>query len=213
MPGERLLTTGDAAKYCRVDRRTILRWVTAGRLPGHKTGGGRTRIREQDLIDFMSECGIPMPRVTALLARNTPRVGIVDDDPRVVRALAKLIARRFPGVEIRTAGDGFGAGIMATTFQPHLLILDIVMPGLDGEDACRLIRSNEAMRDIAIFVLSGHLDEDRRERLIRAGVDRVVEKPVESAVLYEAVATLAVARAGPAPVSEAAAPPFTGRRS
>ncbi len=205
---DRILTTGQAAELCSVDRRTVLRWVHTGILPGYRTGGERTRIRYADLLAFMSERGMPLPAVEAA-PPVTPRIGIVDDQAAVVRAIKRLVLRAFPDVEIASAGDGFAAGVLATSFRPHLLFLDVIMPGIDGVEVCRRIRADQSLHDMAVVIVSGMLDPRLERRLLDAGADRVIAKPFDPAEVLRAVTDLAIL---PARAPRARRDP-SGRRS
>ncbi len=205
---ERILTTGQAAQLCSVDRRTVLRWVQTGLLPGYRTAGDRTRIRYEDLVAFMRAHEMPLDDEPA-----TPRVGIVDDQPAVIRSLRRNILRAFPDVLIESAGDGFAAGILATTFRPHLLFLDVVMPGMDGVEVCQRIRADESLQGTSVVVVSGHLEPGLERRLLKAGADRFIVKPFAMADVLRAVVELAIlpARGKEAAPLASAAPLRRGR--
>lgn len=187
-PTPTLLTTGQAAKLCVVDPRTIARWADAGLLLSHRTAGGRRRIRSSDLVDFMDEHGM------SVLAHDPPRqtrIAVVDDEPAVVRALLHMLARVAPGADCRSAHDGFSAGALLSSFRPDLVFLDIVMPGMSGIEVCKHVRSTPPLRGTAIVVVSGHLTDDLRSRMVAAGADRFIDKPFTRLEIQSAVAELA----------------------
>jgi excisionase family DNA binding protein len=169
-----LLTTQDAALLCGVARRTMLRWVESGLIRGHTTPGGRWRIRREDLETFMREQGMGGP--TEAAPTGPPRIGIVDDDPAHVDATRRWLEEVLPGAEVRVAYDGFSAGLLVRDHLPHILLLDVLMPGMDGYDVCERIRSDATFDEVAIFAVSSDMNPRRVERLLDLGADRCISK-------------------------------------
>lgn len=180
MPTRDVLSTHDVADYCGVSPRTVLRWVDAGVLPGFQTGGGRRRVQRSDLIHFMRGRGMVLP---ADLAPDRRRVAIIDDDLLHVQTLRRSLQSMAPGLEIRTATDGFSAGALVFSFVPHLVFLDLVMPGMDGFEVCRRIRSEPALESTGVVVVTGHVTAPVEARLLELGADLVVAKPFRRVAL------------------------------
>ncbi|MBI5495631.1 MAG: response regulator [Deltaproteobacteria bacterium] len=176
-----LLTTGEAARVCAVDPRTIARWVDQGLVPSHRTAGGRRRVLRADFVAFLRERGIPVlggePPV--------PRIAVVDDDPVVVRTLLRLLKRLRPNAAYETADNGFQAGAILASFRPHLVFLDLVMPGLSGVAVCKHIRATPGLARTAVVIISGHLTADMRAQL--GGADRIISKPFTTEDIAAAV--------------------------
>ena len=168
------MSTHDVARLCGVAPRTVLRWVDAGVLPGYQTGGGRRRIRKGDLVTFMRGRGMAVPDE---LAPNRNRVAIVDDDRLHVQMMLRMLHAGYPGLEVETAVDGFAAGALVFSFKPHLIFLDLVMPGMDGFEVCRRIRADRAFDDVGIVIVTGHLTDAWRTRLAELGADECLVKP------------------------------------
>ena len=144
-----IMSTHDVARYCNVTPRTVLRWVDSGVLPGYQTGGGRRRIQREELLRFMKSRGMEVPDD---LFEVRTRVAIVDDDALHVKSLERMLQTLAPRVEIRTAADGFAAGALLYSFRPHLVLLDLVMPGLDGFEVCRRVRADPDFEGVGIVV-------------------------------------------------------------
>jgi excisionase family DNA binding protein len=179
--GSALVTTGQAARLCAVTPRTIARWVDAGLVRSHRTAGGRRRMLRSDVLAFMRQHGMPMPATGA-------RIAVVDDDPQIVRSLRRALVRLVPGADCRTAHDGFTAGALLTSFRPDLVFLDVVMPGLSGVEVCQYIRSTPELTHTAIAIISGHLTDELRARLVAVGADRIIAKPFTTADVEAALA-------------------------
>jgi excisionase family DNA binding protein len=191
VPGA-VLTTGQAARLCAVDPKTIARWADAGHLRSHRTAGGRRRMLACDIRAFMRDHG--MPSVGDDPAQRV-RIAVVDDDPRVVKVLMRALARIVPGADCESARDGFSAGALVTSFQPDLVFLDIVMPGISGIEVCEHIRSTPGLAATAVVIVSGNLSDKLRTRLTASGANRFISKPFSANDIASAVTDLLPAAA------------------
>jgi two-component system, OmpR family, response regulator RpaA len=169
------MSTTQAAALCHVGRTTMLRWVKAGLIPSHTTGGGRYRLLREDLLDFMHARGIPVLEEHGL----KPRVAIIDDDRRHVDALMRIVSQHVANAEIKVAYDGFEGGMLVQAFRPHLILLDYEMPGINGGEVCRTIRAVPELKRATVVVISGRLDQQRRKELTASGADRLMDKPLD----------------------------------
>ena len=176
--------------------RSVLRWVTRGVLPGYRTGGGRWRIRPGDLVRFMTERGMVVP---PSLTTSAPRVAVVDDDKEYVAALMEALAYLAPAADIRAAHDGLSAGLLLGTFRPHLLFLDLLMPGIDGFEVLGRLRAVPELDATAVVIVSGNLTAETRGRLLALGAARCLAKPVRDDELASIVAELLPLLPGPRP--------------
>ncbi len=182
---DEVLTIPQAAKYCAVDRMSMWRWVKAGNIRVSLTPGGHHRILREDLEAFLIEKGMyPLARKQFPLKR----ILIVDDDVSIQRVLSKMLTDL--KYETEAASDGFEAGIKVMQFKPDLMILDLVMPGMDGFEVCSLIKANSSTSHIKILAFTGYDTEESREKILRAGADAYMGKPVERAVLLSKIEDL-----------------------
>jgi len=120
---------------------------------------------------------------------STYHVLVVDDDPSTVK-IATSALEALDGVETATAADGFEAGLQVVAFKPDLLILDLMMPGADGFEVCRHIRRDPDLAEIKILVLTAHGTHENLERVLEAGADDFMHKPVDVERLRQQVRTL-----------------------
>src|ERR1700694_4511709 len=100
------------------------------------------------------------------------RILLVDDDHKIISLLKRGLA--YEGFEVYTAPDGEAGLIAAKTYQPHLVLLDITMPGVDGFEVCRRLR---LVNDIAIIMLTAHDDVKDKVNALGLGADDYVPKP------------------------------------
>jgi len=103
------------------------------------------------------------------------RILIVDDEPNIVLALELLMKRE--GYEIHTVDDGQKALDAVKEFRPDLIILDIMMPKMDGYEVCQLIRADASLKDVYIIMLTAKGREVEKEKGMALGADYYITKP------------------------------------
>ncbi len=170
---KRIFTTGEAAAICKVSQQTIIRCFDSGRLTGFRVPGSKfRRIPRDELIRFMKANGIPVD----LLEGGRKRVLVVDDDPQIVSLFQDILGRdgRF---EIKSAGTGYDAGLLTESFKPHVMILDYMLPDINGNIVCQRVRSNPMTKDTRIIFVSGVVNQDEIQTLMKAGADDFIKKP------------------------------------
>jgi two-component system, OmpR family, response regulator len=172
---KRIFTTGEAADVCKVSQQTIIRCFDSGRLGGFRVPGSKfRRIPRADLIKFMRDNDIP----TELIEAGPRRVLVVDDDPQIVEMFKDLLSKD-PSIELRSAGNGYDAGLLTESFRPHLIILDYMLPDINGNIVCQRLREREEFKDTRIIFVSGVVDQKEIEQLLSAGADEFIRKPFD----------------------------------
>ena len=144
MSTKTVFTTGEAAKICKVSQQTIIRCFDNGSLKGFRVPGSRfRRIPRDQLFAFMRDNGIP----TDALESGKRKVLIVDDDEELVELLADVFERdgRF---DLRLANNGFDAGMLVKEFRPDLVILDVMLPDINGKEVCQRVRSDSTLEAV-----------------------------------------------------------------
>jgi CheY-like chemotaxis protein len=172
--GKQVFTTGEAAIICQISQQTIIRCFDAGRLKGFKVPGSRfRRIPRGELIRFMRANGMPLDRLDGAGKR---RILVVDDNEQIVELFVDILSRdgRF---EVHSATTGYEAGVETERFKPELILLDYMLPDLNGTDVCRSIRANPEHRDTKIIIVSGVVHQDEISELMDAGADDFIKKP------------------------------------
>ena len=92
--------------------------------------------------------------------------------------------------EVKTASSGYDAGIMTQEFMPDLLILDYMLPDINGNVVCQTIRANPNFEHMKIIIVSGVVNQDEINDLLKAGADEFVKKPFNIEKLIERVCEL-----------------------
>ena len=181
MTTKTVFTTGEAAKICKVSQQTIIRCFDNGSLKGFRVPGSRfRRIPREQLFSFMRDNGIP----TDALESSKRKVLIVDDDQDLVELLVDAFERdgRF---DIRTANNGFGAGMLVKEFRPDLVVLDVMLPDINGKEVCQRVRSDETLDSVKIICISGMVEQDKVADLKAAGANDFMQKPFQVDKLLE----------------------------
>jgi len=174
-----------AAKYCAISRWTLWKLVKTGELKASRTSGGHYRILKKDLESFVFEKEIyPLSNNHS----SSKKVLIVDNDPQILDMLKKMLSRNEFQTEV--ASDGFEAGIKVMEFKPGLVLLDLFMPWMDGFEVCRRLKENSSTSYIKILAITGHDTEENRERIIKAGADGYLKKPVGKNKLLQSILDL-----------------------
>jgi excisionase family DNA binding protein len=171
-----VLTISEASKLCGVSLKTITNWVEQGHIKAHKTVGGHRRILREDLYRFMTEHKIPMPEGEKGNSRK--KILIVDDDRIIVETLVLAFEEDEHGYDVISSSDGFEAGIQLAHFKPDLVILDIMMPDINGYEVCKRIKSSPETHDTQVIVLSAYLDEENFQKMKAFGADACFSKPL-----------------------------------
>ena len=185
-----IFTTGEVAGICNLSQQTVIRCFDSGRLKGFRVPGSRfRRIPRESLIHFMKEHDIPLDR----LELGKTRVLVVDDDPAIVEMLVELLERdgRF---EVQTAATGFDAGLRTREFLPDVIVLDYMLPDINGNAVCRSIRADESLRDVKIIIVSGVVDRSDVDKLYDDGADDFLQKPFVIEQLVSRITELVSAR-------------------
>ncbi len=170
---KKIFTTGEAAEVCKVSQQTIIRCFDSGRLQGFRVPGSKfRRIPRDELIRFMQSNGIP----TDILDAGRRRVLVVDDDEKILEVFRDLLQRdgRF---EFETASTGYDAGLLTEQFRPHLIILDYMLPDVNGNVVCKRLKEHRETKDIKIVFVSGVINEHEIKSLLGAGGDAFLKKP------------------------------------
>jgi two-component system OmpR family response regulator len=168
-----LFTTGEAASICKVSQQTIIRCFDAGRLEGFRVPGSRfRRIPRQNLVRFMKDNNIPLDTIES----GKRKILIVDDDAEIVELLEDVLERdgRF---EIKTASSGYEAGMATEKFRPELILLDYMLPDVNGNVVCQTIRRNPEFENIKIIIISGVVKQDEIAQLLKSGAEDFIRKP------------------------------------
>lgn len=192
MGNEDHLSLGKIAKQCNVSRTTVYRWIVNGHLNAYSLPSGHYRVRPEDLADFRKTFNMPETRSSdADPARHAEEkdlhVLIADDHPDMVLVLRRVVERFLPEAHIHEALNGVDTCISVGTVKPQLLLLDIMMPGMDGFAVLEELLQRDELSNSKIIIVSAYEPFDRVEEL-KSTHEQVVEcmhKPISVEQLGE----------------------------
>ncbi len=183
-----LFTTGEAAEICNISQQTIIRCFDSGKLDGFRIPGSRfRRIPRDNLIKFMKDNGIPLDHLE-IAHSGRIKVLIVDDDTEIVELMVDVLTRdgRF---DIRTASSGYDAGLLTQQFMPDVMILDYMLPDVNGNIVCQTVKRNPDFANVKIIIVSGVVNQEEIKDLLNAGATEFISKPFNIAELVEKILT------------------------
>lgn len=181
---QKAYTTFEAAKICHVTHHSIKNWIKQGLIRASRTPGGHYRILEDDLDAFREEYDM-FPRDKG---PSKQRVMIVDDDPDAQALIEDILTEK--GYELIKVSNATEVGLKAAQLLPDLILLDFLMPEINGFDVCKALRANELTRSIPIMAVTCLSKEDDIERIFECGADEYLPKPFKVEQLQEKVQDL-----------------------
>ena len=171
-------TTFEISQICGVNPTTVQNWVKGKKLKAFTTPGGHRRVRREDLVSFLNRFGMPVP---ADLNQSPPLIMIVDDEKDILDLLEDLMNSGDDEIRVAKATGGVEALLAIGECKPDLLILDIMMPGMNGYEVCQKLKSSPGTRNIKIVAISGDHSATVRERVLNSGADLFFAKPLKMA--------------------------------
>ena len=183
-----VFTTGEVADICKISQQTVIRCFDSGRIKGFRVPGSRfRRIPRDALVAFMKDNNIPPGALTI----GKQRVLVVDDDHEVLELFCDVLEKT--GLyEIKTATTGYDAGVLTQEFLPDIVLMDYMLPDINGTVVCQTIRRNPNFENMKIVIFSGVVNNDEINELIGAGANTFVKKPFNIDNTVELIAELLV---------------------
>jgi excisionase family DNA binding protein len=179
-----IYTTHEVSRLLHVNPRSVINWIDQNLLPSYRTPGGHRRIRREDLLAFVRKHQIPTPQ--SLMDDGNFSVLIVDDEEEITQIIKAYFERK-GGFQISTVSDGISALLEVGRAKPDLLVLDIMIPGVDGVEVCRRIKAGPSASTI-IIAISGQ--PELENKILQAGGDAFLTKPLDLEKLYNEIRSL-----------------------
>lgn len=187
-----ILTTFQAARLCGVSHKSIERWIDAGYLRGFRTPGGHRRVHRADLLEFIQKRRTTDKGADAGAASSpdAPRVLVVDDEATIRDLFTEFFRTAGQGkYVVEVAASGYEAGVQVERFNPHVVLLDLMMDDLDGFEVCRKLRNDPAHAATIVVAVTGSAEAAQKAE--ESGMfHRVVLKPIKMASLKDAIDAL-----------------------
>ncbi|MHB0996524.1 MAG: response regulator [Elusimicrobiales bacterium] len=182
---KKIFSTFEVAKMLELSPGTVANWVDAGRLKAFNTLGGHRRIKVEDLEVFLAENKIPTPKELAERSAAPRRVLIVEDDEKFLKLMEKFFRTFRKKWEIFAAADGFQAGSLVGSEKPDVVILDIMLPDINGFKVCEIIKASN--RKTLVIAVTGYDSDDIRTKILAAGADAYYVKPFKFQELVDRI--------------------------
>lgn len=177
------LTPNEVADLLMVSPVTVRQWAQKGQLHALTTPGGHRRFTRQEVERFAREYGIALQPSTD----GNLRILVVDDDAQFAGYLVELLTGLSSDVVVETACDGFEAGRKIVTFQAHVVLLDLMMPGMNGFEVCRMLKTEPATKATRIIALTAYPSPENVDLILAAGAESCLGKPLDPDTLLSAI--------------------------
>lgn len=174
-----LLTPTEAAKRLSVSPITLRKWADKGLIRVVTTLGGHRRYPPGEVERLLKRQNLPDGSPT--------RIMIVDDDPFLAEVLRETLFSLSASTVVEIANDGFDAGRKLTSFMPDIILLDLMMPGLDGFDVCSSVKNDPATAQMRVIAITGYPSDENIKRILSAGAEACLPKPINSDQLLHAL--------------------------
>ena len=184
--GPTYYTTYQVSQVLGVSLPTVVNWVNSNMLDAHRTPGGHRRIARNDLIAFAREYNYPLSEDFLSDAPGKKRVLIVDDEQDFADMVKDYLVLK-GGYEVEAADSGFAAGYTIARFKPDVILMDIMMPDMDGFEVLRMLRSDKSTRHIPVIACTAYRDPDVEERIREDAFHDYIQKPLKLDQLMELV--------------------------
>jgi excisionase family DNA binding protein len=175
----RFFTTTEVAKYCAVTNDGVLKWIKSGKLRAFSTPGGHYRIAAEDFRAFLEQYDIPVDEAYFRGEKKERSILVVDDEADIREIVRRILQEIDPGLKIEEAQDGYEAGIKIGNLSPDLVIMDVMMPRVDGISLCKSIRENPETRLIKVLAITAFPEQDNIKKMYDAGADLCLIKPLQ----------------------------------
>jgi excisionase family DNA binding protein len=177
---KKYMTPNEVAQLLMVSPVTVRQWSQKGQLKAESTPGGHRRYFYHEIERFAREHGLTLHQPEG----EKLRVLVVDDEELQAIFLADLFSG-YAEVVSEVAHDGFDAGQKIQLFKPDLILLDLMMPGMDGFEVCHQLKTAPATKAIRIIGMTGYYLQENINRVLSAGAEACLQKPLDVEVLLD----------------------------
>jgi len=179
--GKEYLTPQEVAVLLKVSPVTVRQWAQKGGLKAFTTPGGHRRFYKHDVLHFAANRGVKTSN------KKSRKLLIVDDDVLLAGFLHEVFQTNEENYDVRVVHDGFTAGSYIQSFIPEVILLDIMMPGINGIQVCHFLKKNPATAGIRVVAMTGFPTNELVQEIIDAGADMCLHKPLKVNDVLDAV--------------------------
>lgn len=173
------LTPGQVSKLLMVSPASVRLWAEKGALHAVTTPGGHRRFSNDEVSRFAAERGITFDDA----GQKKLSILIVDDDAQFSAYLKALLNKYPEQLSVAVAEDGFDAGIKVRDLKVDVVLLDLMMPTIDGFSVCERVKGDADAPPIRVIAMTGHPSAENVERILSAGAEICLSKPIDRSEL------------------------------
>ncbi len=180
----------EVANMFGVVNQTAINWIKNGYLKAFNTPGGQYRVYKDDLLEFINARGMRVPEALEPSPEPTAdwkSIIVIDDDEVLNEAIAGFLRKNLEKHTVFQSFDGFDAGAQLMDKRPGFVVLDIALPGVNGKDICKRIKTDPAFGKPYIIVITALDDPALEKNMFELGADRFFRKPVKLPELLTAI--------------------------
>jgi CheY-like chemotaxis protein len=177
------LSSHDIGHLLQMNPTSVAKWITDGHIHGFRTPGGHRRVQARELVRFLNEYKMPIPKPLALAAIR--RVLVVDPDPGTAKDLVRRMKKRTDQIEVATAMDGVQGLVKVGAFEPHLVVLSLELPDISGLEVCRRLKDREHAFRGEVALMTHNPTRALVEKARSAGAAGCLQTPIDVAVLMQ----------------------------
>ena len=186
-----LLTTNEAADLLGIARTSLINWLKKGELESSQTPGGHRRFKLEEILMFAEKRGFELN--TDLLSQfstgikevkksqtssySLSKVLVVDDDSDF-RQFAQDCLSIAGSFDVKEATNGIEAALTIGSWKPDLVLLDLRMPGMNGIEFCKEMKSKPEFESVKVVIMSAYSEKESLEEVEGLGIDSVLQKPI-----------------------------------
>jgi excisionase family DNA binding protein len=184
-PVKKYLSPKQVAQMLMVSTESIRLWAEKGVIKATTTVGGHRRFKLDDVRAFAKENDIDLYE-----HEDSPlKILIVDDEKSYAYMLKEVLTVALNEVQIKISLDGFDVATQLLKFVPHIILLDIKMPHLDGFQVCKSIKAGQGSlyADVRVIAISGHASDEEKKQIIKLGAEACLDKPIKTSELLKVI--------------------------
>ena len=191
-----VFTTTEVAKLCHISKQKVVNLFDQGEIEGFRIPGPKgskswaRRIPLKSLLDFMKRHSIPMDEINKLLEADQKKLLIVEDDAQSQELYQALFADCSEKLTIKVATTGSEAAFMLGSFKPDLVILDIMLPDIDGDQIFTSLQQSHSVDNVNVIVITALSDNEKKDAMMKRGACAYMTKPVDTRLLRDKVLEL-----------------------
>lgn len=190
----KIFSTFEVAQLIGVDMTTVIGWCKQGKLAAYTTPGKHRRIKADDLVAFLTAYKMPVPALLIKIKEPEWRCLVVDDEAPIRTLIKRALKDLDPSMQVHEASNGFEAGQKISDVLPHLVVLDLNLPGMDGFKVCQIIKKDVRLKQTKILAISGFDTAETNKKILDAGADEFLPKPFSLETVKKKVLSFLPAR-------------------